>query len=318
MTDGAVGNEEELFRIVAARLGDGRLFTVGIGSAPNSYFMRKSAELGRGSFTHIGDLAEVKPRMDALLAKLEQPALTDLRIGWPLGLAKRAEVYPAPLPDLYAGAPLSFTARLEGIALAQVDGQLLVTGNSLDGAWQQRLALDDLTPAPGTAAVWARAKLAQIEDGLYRGGEADRTAIRAEALALALDHQLVTRYTSLVAIDEAIARPEGEGLETAEIPRDLPAGWDAGKVFGEQATTSGSGASATPSAMPAPPAAMRSFTLPAPLLQRVKAADGQAVSLPQTATPAERMAIVGGAYVLLSLALLLLVLRRSKKAGRLG
>jgi len=89
-------------------------------------------------------------------------------------------------------------------------------------------------------------------------------------------------------------------------------------VFGEQATTSGSGASATPSAMPAPPAAMRSFTLPAPLLQRVKAADGQAVSLPQTATPAERMAIVGGAYVLLSLALLLLVLRRSKKAGRLG
>src|SRR3546814_299230 len=94
LTDGAVGNEEALLRVVAERLGERRLFTVGIGSAPNSYFMRKAAEVGRGSFTHIGDLREVKPRMAALLTKLEQPALTDLRVGWPLTAGKRIELYP--------------------------------------------------------------------------------------------------------------------------------------------------------------------------------------------------------------------------------
>ncbi|MPZ08721.1 MAG: marine proteobacterial sortase target protein [Kiloniellaceae bacterium] len=310
LTDGAVGNEDELLREVAGQLGAQRLFTVGIGSAPNSYFMRKAAEIGRGSFTHIGDLGEVKPRMDALLAKLEQPALTEIRVGWPLTAGKRIELYPTPLPDLYAGEPVTFAARLEGVDLKELDGQLLIIGNAADGPWQQRLALSELTAAPGVAAVWARAKLVQIEDGLYRSGpETDQAAIRAQALALALDHGLVTRYTALVAIDDAVARPQGENLQSEEIARDLPAGWDAGKVFGHPGTAES----------PAPASTeMRQWALPAPLLQRAAAADGQAITLPQTATPAERMAILGGAYLLLGLLLVLLVLRRQCRTGHSG
>lgn len=327
ITDAAVGNEDALFQHVAARLGDSRLFTVGIGSAPNSYFMRKAAELGRGSFTYIGDLGEVETRMDALLAKLEQPALTDIRVGWPLSAGKRLELYPTPLPDLYAGEPVTFAVRLEGVDLGKLDGQLLVTGNAAAGPWQQRLPLGNLTNAPGVAAVWARAKLTQIEDGLYRvrDNDIDRTAIRAEALALALEHRLVTRYTALVAIDEAVARPRDENLQRGEVARDLPAGWDAGKVFGDAAIDP---AAAQQGAIPAPApasqaplevaeeAALRRVTLPAPLLQRARA-DGAAVSLPQTATPAERMAIVGGAYLMLALALIALVVYR-RREGRRG
>jgi Ca-activated chloride channel family protein len=330
ITDAAVGNEDELFRHVAEKLGDSRLFTVGIGSAPNSYFMRKAAELGRGSFTYIGDVSEVETRMGALLAKLEQPALTDIRVGWPLSAGKRIELYPTPLPDLYAGEPVTFAVRLEGVDLGKLDGQLLVTGNAVEGPWQQRVALTGLTNAPGVAALWARAKLTQIEDGLYRvrDNDIDRTAIRAEALALALEHQLVTRYTSLVAIDEAVARPRDENLQSGEVARDLPAGWDAGKVFGDAAAGQGAtpGGAMQEGALPTPaPAAqapleaaeqasMRRVTLPAPLLQRAKA-DGAAVSLPQTATPAERMAIVGGAYLMLALALILLVMLRRRREG---
>ena len=54
LTDGAVGNEAELFRTISLKLGPSRLFTIGIGSAPNTYFMRRSAEIGRGTFTYIG------------------------------------------------------------------------------------------------------------------------------------------------------------------------------------------------------------------------------------------------------------------------
>src|SRR3546814_18019786 len=136
LTDGAVGNEEALLRVVAERLGERRLFTVGIGSAPNSYFMRKAAEVGRGSFTHIGDLREVKPRMAALLTKLEQPALTDLRVGWPLTAGQRIELYPTPLPDLYAGEPVTFPVRLDGVDLTELEGQALVTSAAAAGPWQ--------------------------------------------------------------------------------------------------------------------------------------------------------------------------------------
>ncbi|WP_193367471.1 marine proteobacterial sortase target protein [Pelagibius marinus] len=327
LTDAAVSNEAELFAQVAERLGDSRLFTVGIGSAPNSYFMRKAAELGRGSFTYIGDLDEVGERVDALLTKLEQPALTGVRVGWPLSAGKRLEIYPTPLPDLYAGEPVTFAARLEGVDLAQLDGQLLITGEAATGAWQQRVPLTGLTAAPGVASIWARAKLVQIEDGLYRGRDAggqavDQTAIRAEALAVALKHGLVTRYTSLVAVDDAVARPRDENLNSTEIPRDLPHGWDAEKVFGETILRNIEGPS--PSEEPAAgaplqaPQEMRSRALPDYFLQQAKAADGQLVTLPQTATPAERMAIIGGAYLFMALALIVLVLRRRKQGGLRG
>jgi Ca-activated chloride channel family protein len=78
LTDGAVGNEERLFAVIRERLGDSRLFTIGIGSAPNSHFMREAARLGRGTFTFIGNPNEVQDKMLALFQKLESPALTDL------------------------------------------------------------------------------------------------------------------------------------------------------------------------------------------------------------------------------------------------
>ena len=76
ITDGAVGNESELFKLIENKLGTGRLFTVGIGSAPNSWFMRKSAEVGRGTFTTISALHEVGEKMDRLFSKIEHPQVT--------------------------------------------------------------------------------------------------------------------------------------------------------------------------------------------------------------------------------------------------
>jgi Ca-activated chloride channel family protein len=56
ITDGAVGNEQRLYKEITSSLGNKRLFTIGIGSAPNSWFMRKAAQFGRGTHTHIGDM----------------------------------------------------------------------------------------------------------------------------------------------------------------------------------------------------------------------------------------------------------------------
>ena len=82
LTDGAVGNEQELLRLIATQAGSRRLFTVGIGPGPNAHFLRKAAQFGRGTATFIGDVAEVRERMTALYAKLERP-LTDSEMrGW--------------------------------------------------------------------------------------------------------------------------------------------------------------------------------------------------------------------------------------------
>ena len=80
ITDGAVGNEQQLYREITNHLGDNRLFTVGIGSAPNSWFMRKAAQFGRGSHVHIGDLGEVAEKMAALFSQIAAPVVTNIDI----------------------------------------------------------------------------------------------------------------------------------------------------------------------------------------------------------------------------------------------
>src|SRR5262249_53917252 len=96
LTDGEVGNEAQLFAAIGETLGRSRLFTVGIGSAPNGYFMAGAARAGRGSYTYIGSTDQVSSKMTELFAKLERPVMTGLSAK----LTDAAEIWPNPLPDL--------------------------------------------------------------------------------------------------------------------------------------------------------------------------------------------------------------------------
>ena len=114
MTDGGVENEGELLRLIAQRLGASRLFTVGIGSAPNSHFMTKAAQFGRGTFTYIGDVREVHEKMSQLLAKIEAPVLEDVQVRWADGTP--VETFPERVPDLYLGEPVLVSASAASFA----------------------------------------------------------------------------------------------------------------------------------------------------------------------------------------------------------
>ena len=117
MTDGSIGNEQALFEIIQKELGHSRLFTVGIGSAPNSHFMRRAANFGRGTHTHIGKLDEVQTRMQNLFEKIENPILKDITIDWgqmnstAKNIAANIEAWPQKISDLYRGEPLLITAK---------------------------------------------------------------------------------------------------------------------------------------------------------------------------------------------------------------
>jgi Ca-activated chloride channel family protein len=292
LTDAAVGNEAELFDDIARRLGDARLFTIGIGTAPNSYFMRKAAELGRGSFTYIGDITEVGERMTELLRKLEQPAVTDIAVRWPDELPASAEMYPATVPDIYAGVPVTFSARLPGTTLDQLSGELAIEGQQGDATWRHGIEIGQARTGAGVAAVWARAKLSAIEDGQWRG--ADPARVRAAATAHALAYELVSSYTSLVAVDEEVVRPRNEPLVAAQVPTNLPHGWVYEKVFGP----AGDGASA----LPQPGLLMRKINFTGTPL------DG--LALPKTATPAMVHLLIGLSLTVAALAIHRLYRRR--------
>jgi Ca-activated chloride channel family protein len=237
ITDGAIGNEETLFATVSDRLGGSRLFMVGIGSAPNGLLMRRAARLGRGSFTFVGAGDAVRDKVGGLLRQLRTPALTDLSLAWEDERGPVAvDQAPDPVPDLYAGQPLTVALRA-----GRMPARVRIRGRFGGVAWERVVPLHAAVAGQGLHALWARRA---IEDEMVRLAlGADPAGVRAAVLALALRHGLVSRYTSLVAVDSTPKRPLDAPTTRAEVPVALPAGWSAQAVFGQLPAT------ATPAAL---------------------------------------------------------------------
>ncbi len=235
MTDGAVGNEQAIIDTIATELGDSRLFTLGLGSAPNSWFLRKAAQLGRGRHLHIGDQAEISASVATLLDYLSAPMLTDISVAWPQAVADAG----GPIPDLYAGAPLQ---RLVRFNVPPQPGVIRISGQLAGKPWEQTLALepavDAAAHAPGVASLWARERIEQILDQRHQGLREEK--VRAEVLAVALTHRLLSPYTSFVAVEKALSRPQGVPLRTVAVPGTRPRGQSPQAfAYPQTATTAG-------------------------------------------------------------------------------
>jgi len=221
ITDGAVGNETALFEAIDRDLGDNRLFTVGIGSAPNSWFMREAARLGRGTFSYVGDVSEVSASMTTLFEQLAHPVAVGLRLDWPAG----AEVWPRRTPDLYRGQPLLLAVKF---GPNWPSDELIVSGRLAGKTWRSQLNYPTAPPTgeagghAGVASIWARRKIAGLLEGKLRGQSEEQ--VRAGVLPLALRHQLLSPYTSFVAVEEKIHRPRDEDLQSQPVPNTPPRG----------------------------------------------------------------------------------------------
>ncbi len=193
--------------------------------------------------------------------------------------------------------------------LDKLAGSVEIKGRIGDRPWIVTLPLANAAEGKGLSKLWARRKISDAEVARttqqVSPEDADKTI-----LALALEHQLVSRLTSLVAVDKTPSRPEGEPLKLTELPLNLPAGWDFAKVFGEQPASCRRrrrNGAPTP-AMPELQLAAMKRPLPAvaPLPDTVK--------LPKTATDAELKMIAGA--ILLALSLILLAFNRRQMFAR--
>jgi len=286
LTDGAIGNEAQLFDEISKNRGDARVFTVGIGSAPNTHFMTKAAELGRGTFTLIGSEDQVAARMGELFNKLENPAMTDIAVTF--AGANAQDITPNPMPDLYRGEPVVLTAQLDGTSA----GKLQITGKTGDQPWRVELDVAKASRGNGIAKLWARRKIDDLEANAYAVN--DGAALDKQIETVALAHHLVSRVTSLVAVDVTPSRPAGEPVASTDVPLNLPEGWDFEKVFGEKMLPEGQRkASLDQADEQAMLVADRMAAAPTARAAGLIAQAGNQVNLPQTATLADRYILIG-------------------------
>jgi Ca-activated chloride channel family protein len=180
--------------------------------------MRKAAEFGRGTFTYVGSTNEVSTRMDELFRKLESPKLADLEVDWGGAVA---ETWPVRVPDLYAGEPLVVVTRLD-----RLTDRITLDGSAGD-PWRVVIPRPPLSTSElgaGIGQLWARRKIEALMDAAVSADEAQKEALRRAVIDVALAHHMVSKHTSLVAVDVTPTRPDDATLLTRDIPVNVPFG----------------------------------------------------------------------------------------------
>ncbi|MBX6386505.1 MAG: VWA domain-containing protein [Microbispora sp.] len=215
VTDGQVGNEDEILERIGARLHGVRVHTVGIDRAVNAGFLGRLALLGTGRC----ELVESEDRLDAAMEHIHRrigsPLVTDLEVK-----ADGMDLVPDTVThagSLYPGVPLVVSGRYRG----RPAGALTVRGRTADGRpWEQRI---EGRPAHGPAvrAVWARAHLRALEDRYAVGDH----SLEQRIVATSLRFGVLCRFTAFVAVD---TRVTGEGGPEHRViqPVEPPSGWE--------------------------------------------------------------------------------------------
>jgi len=227
MTDGLIGNDDQILAAVKEKVGNARLFSFGIGSSSNRSLLERMAQLGHGTAQYIRQDEDPQPVITAMLSRISKPYLTDVEINW-AGLSV-TDVYPNPIPDLYSAQPLILFARYDTAGEGRVTLRGRINGQPYEE--QVWISLPNWNPDNGClASVWAREKIKYLMLEQLGGRMA---GIEEEVTNLALEHNLMSQYTSFVAVDEVI--PEGSDTtlpRTIAIPVPMPEGVSFTGVFG--------------------------------------------------------------------------------------
>ena len=234
LTDGEISNDREVLSMIEERLDASRLFPLGIGSSPNRALLEGMARIGRGHADFIRPDAETGAAVADFYDRIRSPLLTDVEID--LDGLRTSDLTPDPLPDLYTGQPIVVLGRYGegGRGVVRVRGRL--RGEDVEYAWPITLPAVERSHA-AVASLWARRNVAELEL-LQLDGDVD--SITEEIVELCLEHRIVSRHTSFVAVlQERLPGVDGPA-RPVQVPRELPEMMDYVGVFGPVGSRGGS------------------------------------------------------------------------------
>ena len=217
VTDGYVTVEREAFELVRRNLSQANLFSFGIGSSVNRHLMEGLARAGMGEPFIITEPSQATAQAERFRRMIESPVLTSVKLRFE-GLDVY-DVEPAQLPDVLGERPVVVFGKWRGTP----GGQVIIDGQSASGPYRNAVTV----PAQNgqdTAALrylWARHRIASLSDQeALEGGDAQRQRITE----LGLQYNLLTQYTSFLAVDQVVRNLQPQDATSVNQPSPLPQG----------------------------------------------------------------------------------------------
>ncbi len=228
LTDGYIGNETQILAEVQNTLGNNiRLFSVGVGSSPNRYLIEGLAEEGRGEAFLVGLHDDPSDAVSGIYNKINNPYIMDFEIDW--RNFEVYDVYPSSIQDIYPGTSLFIVGKYNdsGTETIQLNGTIAMN----DWSQNETITLpEESVSNEAIATLWARERIHELNRQLltseYPG------PIVSEITATALEYQILSNYTSFVAVSKEVRTDSTDNTLTVQVPVNMPDGVSYEGVFG--------------------------------------------------------------------------------------
>jgi Ca-activated chloride channel homolog len=216
MTDGYVGNEAEIVGEIQKHK-NARIFSFGIGNSVNRYLLDKMSEEGRGEVEYVALEDDGSRAAQRFYERVRTPLLTDVSVEW--NNLPVADVYPKRNPDLFSAKPVVINGRYTKAA----SGTIKLRGKVGGQEYVREIAVN----LPETekkndvlAVLWARKRIEELTREDYQN---QKPEIREQITQIGLEFNLMTPFTSFVAVEEKIVNQNGQTTRV-EVPVELPEG----------------------------------------------------------------------------------------------
>lgn len=223
ITDGFVTVEMEAFNYIRDHLNEANLFPFGIGSSVNRYMIEGLAHAGMGTPYIVTNHSQAEAIGQKAIKEISQPVLTDISIDW--GAFEVYDVEPVAVPDVFAERPILIYGKYKGTPR----GTITVTGNAGSTTYEQKFNAAKARQEHNQALryLWARNQIryhddyAQYYEGSINGwtdyyGRHQRSSRQIEHVTnLGLKYNLLTQYTSFLAVDDEVRRPKPAATPTS-------------------------------------------------------------------------------------------------------
>lgn len=217
VTDGYIQAERDVFELIQDNLNRTNVFAFGIGSSVNRYLIEGMAKAGMGEPFVVTDMAAAPKIARSFREYISAPVLTGASVRFD-GFTTY-DVEPPSIPDLFAKRPVIVFGKWRGKAR----GKVTLTGTGGQGTYSQVFDVPKIKPADVNRAqryLWARSRISRLSD--FQKGKADPDR-KAEITNLGLTYNLLTAYTSFIAVLEEVRNPEGSAKNVKQ-PLPLPKG----------------------------------------------------------------------------------------------
>ena len=215
VTDGYIGAESDVFEEIQLNLSLTNVFSFGIGSSVNRYLIEGMAHAGGGEAFVVTDRREAHGAAERFRRYVQSPVLTQIELVF--NSFETYDVEPQGFPDLFAQRPVTVFGKWRG----QPRGTIELKGIGGLGAYSRTVQVADVQPLDANRALrylWARNRIARLSDFNFKQGNSEN---KAEITKLGLTYNLLTAYTSFIAVHEEIRNNEGQSEDVSQ-PLPLP------------------------------------------------------------------------------------------------